>query len=103
MKRRDTEFAEIRSEKQIPRYARDDNFGVGLGGCEVAGCSREIPFDTVAGRSETMGGSGNGEADGDSERVAGDFGLSDLQDARQTYPGQFRVEVCDLPAGLSGA
>jgi len=46
---------------------------------------------------------GNGEAHGNSAKVAGDFGLSDLQDACQTYAGQPGLEVRDLPAGLSGA
>jgi hypothetical protein len=45
----------------------------------------------------------NGESHGDFEKIAGYFGLSDLQDARDAYAGQPGVEVRDLPAGLSGA
>jgi hypothetical protein len=45
----------------------------------------------------------NGELHGNTEGVAGDFGLSDLQDAGCAYAGQFGVDVLDVPEGLSGA
>jgi hypothetical protein len=45
----------------------------------------------------------NGELHGDFAKVAGYFGLSDLQDARDAYARQPGVEVRDLRTGLSGA
>ena len=46
---------------------------------------------------------GKGDTYGDSTGVAGDFGLSDLQDGGENDGGQHWVEVWDLPAGLPGA
>lgn len=66
-------------------------------------CSRSSSFDTVAVRSKGRLEVGKEDVHGDSTGVAGDFGLSDLQDAGETHDGQQRVKVRDVPPDLSGA
>ena len=62
-----------------------------------------MAFDTVAAHLKLSELTGNGELHGHIERVAGDFGLSALQDPGHADAGQFGAEVRDLRASLSSA
>jgi hypothetical protein len=86
------------NQAMILLFAQDDNVAF-----RIAGCSALRAFDTVASRLEMPRCRGKWRVHGDSEMVAGHFGLSDLQDAGEVHGGPFGVEVRDVPEGLSSA